>query len=189
MFASNYWRVTHMARNYDGVPMCIMHSQLSFATGATAFVQIKWTKGKSNPFIELDKTNWHFPPDMQVQFSIKLDNDHHEFVGVSKIDSKRGGMSVLVTYLMEEGNDWLDAFASSEAMTINFQSGNEPRWSLKMAGSRDATKSFRACVKILGDTSPAPQATSPVPQAPPTSPIPDANPVQTVPVKPKGEKI
>jgi hypothetical protein len=91
MFASNYWRVTHMAHNYDGKPMCIMHSQLSFASGGTAFVQIKWTEGKSNPFIELDKTNWHFPPDLQVPFSIKLDNGQHEFVGVSKIDAKRGG--------------------------------------------------------------------------------------------------
>ena len=175
-----------MARNDDGKPMCIMQSQISLTNGSTGFVSIKWIKGHSNPFIQLAKTNWQFAPDLQVPFSIKLDKGSREFVGVSKSYSHS---SLIYTHLMDEGNDWLDAFASSEAMTINFQSGNEPRWSLKMAGSRDATKSFRACVKILGDTSPAPQATSPVPQAPPTSPIPDANPAQTVPVKPKGEKI
>jgi len=189
MFASNYWRVTHMARNNDGKSMCIMHSQLSFASGATAFVQIKWVKGRSNPFIELDKTNWHFPSDMQVPFSIKLDNGPHEFVGVSKTDSKRG-MSILLTYPLEEGSDFLDAFASAEAITISFPNGNEPRWSVKMAGSRDATRSFRSCVKILGENENS-AATSPVPQAPSTSPIPDVpNPVQTVPIKkPKGDSI
>src|SRR5215831_946088 len=90
MFASSYWRVTHMARNYDGKPMCIMSSQISFTNGTTAYVQIKWVKGRSNPFIELDKTNWQFPPDLQVLFSIKLDNGQHEFVGVSKTDPKGG---------------------------------------------------------------------------------------------------
>ena len=163
-----------MARNDDGVPMCIMQSQISLTNGSTGLVSIKWTKEHSNPFIQLDKTNWHFPPDIQVPFSIKLDNGQHEFVGVSKTVSKLK-RSLIFTYETEEVSDFLEPLASSEAMTINFQGGNEPPWSVKMAGSRDATKSFRACVKILGDTSPAPQATSPVPQAPP---IPDANPAQ-----------
>src|SRR5215831_8495626 len=84
MFASNYWRVTHMARNDDGKPMCIMQSQISLTNGSTGFVSIKWVKGQSYPFIQLAKTNWQFAPDLQVPFSIQLDNASREFVGVSK---------------------------------------------------------------------------------------------------------
>jgi hypothetical protein len=177
MFAGNCWRVTHMARNYDGQPMCIMTSQLSFTTSltssGTAYVHIKSVKGKSNPFIQLNKLNWHFPPDMQVPHSINLDNGRRELVGVSKTDPPNG-LTILLTTMMEDGSVFLDDFASSETMTIDFQNGNEPRWSVKMAGSRDATKSFRSCVKMIADEiTPEPQApTCPVPQTP-TSPVPD----------------
>src|SRR5262249_24449241 len=97
-------RVTHMARNDDGKPTCIMQSQISFTNGATAFVVIKWTKGQSNRFIQLSKTNWQFAPDLQVPFSIKLDNGSREFVGVSKTYSHS---SLIYTHLIDEGNDWL----------------------------------------------------------------------------------
>ena len=36
MFAKGYWRVTHMARNSDGNPMCIMNRQISLSNGNTA---------------------------------------------------------------------------------------------------------------------------------------------------------
>jgi len=95
----------------------------------------------------------------------------------------------------DEGSDWLDNFASSETMTINFRSGNEPQWSVKMVGSRDALKSFQSCTKTLAEnvaTSPQAKPTSPVPDVPDASssqPAP-TSPVQTVPIKkPKGESI
>jgi hypothetical protein len=107
MFAKGYWRVTHMARNNDGNPMCIMQSQISFAKGATGFVMIKWIKG--SPFIHLGKNNWQFPPDMQVPFSINLDNGRREFVGVSKIPADSKSSAVVTNTLKDEtGNGWLD---------------------------------------------------------------------------------
>jgi hypothetical protein len=193
MFASNYWRVTHIARNNDGNPMCMMSSQISFPGGATGSVMIKLVKG--SPFIHLTKTNWQFPTDMQVPFSINLDNGRHEFFGTSKKFPNFKFNFIVTNVLKDEAdNGWLDDFASSETMTINFRNGNEPRWSVKMAGSRDASKSFQSCIKTLAENA----ATSP--QATPTSPVPDVpdgssqpaptNPVQTVPIKkPKGDSI
>jgi hypothetical protein len=75
-------------------------------------------------------------------------------------------MSILVTYPIEEGSDFLDAFASSGAVTVSFQTGNEPPWSIKMAGSHGAVKAFRSCVdKLIGEDKNK-EATSPVTQAP-----------------------
>jgi hypothetical protein len=131
----------------------------------------------------------------QVPFSINLDNGRHEFFGTSKKFPNFKFNFIVTNVLKDEAdNGWLDDFASSETMTINFRNGNEPRWSVKMAGSRDASKSFQSCIKTLAENA----ATSP--QATPTSPVPDVpdgssqpaptNPVQTVPIKkPKGDSI
>jgi hypothetical protein len=92
----------------------------------------------------------------------------------------------------DEGDDgWLDNFAASKTMIINFRNGNETQWSVKMTGSRDALKAFRSCVKSLDETgASAPQATSPVPNDVPGSQPAPTNPVQTVPIKkPKGDSI
>ena len=91
----------------------------------------------------------------------------------------------------EVDSGWLDAFASSGTMTVNFPNGNEPKWSVKMAGSRDALKSFRSCIKILAENGTPVLSTSPVPDVPDASsqPVP-TNPVQTIPIKkPKGDSI
>jgi ketosteroid isomerase-like protein len=175
LFARNYWVVTHMAHSNEGKPMCLMTSQISFGTSllnsGNAYVRIKWEKGRSSPFIQLDKMNWHFPQDMQVPYTINFDNGHRDFVGVSKIHPAIG-ITVLLTGAMEDGNAFLDDFSHSETMTINFDNGNEPKWNVKMAGSRDATKAFRSCVKGLGEEDKPQATTSPVPQTP-TSPVPD----------------
>jgi hypothetical protein len=198
LFAGNYWRVTHMAHNFDDKPMCIMHSQLSFTNSTTGnstvgSVMIKSIKGNLNPSIQLSK-DWHFPSDIQVPFSVDFDNVRREFVGVSKNNPVKSKVSVIMADVSadDDNNGWLEAFASSETMTITFRTGNEPKWSVKMAGSREALKSFRSCIKSLEkDTSPVPQATSPVPEVPDASsqPVP-TNPVKTVPTKrPKGDSI
>jgi hypothetical protein len=117
-----------------------------------------------------------------------------EFVGVSKNRAAYKTSHIIASVVKDEGDGWLDDFASSEAMTINFRSGDEPKWSVKMAGSRDASKSFRSCIKTLAENA----ATSL--QAIPSSPVPDVpdassqpaptSPVQTVPIKkPKGDSI
>jgi hypothetical protein len=182
MFARNYWRVTHMARSNDGTPMCIMQSQISLANDATGFVFIKWTKGHKNPFINLTKTNWHFSPDLQVPFSLILDSGRVDFAGMTKTSETR---SHLLTFEMEEVAGLLDDLAASEKLIINFN-GTEPQWTIKMAGSRDATKAFRSCVKAL-DADGSPVATSPVPADPE---IISPKPVPTMPIKKrKGESI
>ena len=136
--------------------------------------------------------NWRFSPDVQVPFSVILDKGRREFFGISRVATTNNNIiQAIVT--ADEGDNWLDDFASSEAMTVKFHSGNEPQWPVKMAGSRDASKAFRSCVKTLPENgAPAPQATSPVPNdTPDTSSQPaPTSPVQTVPVKkPKGESI
>jgi len=93
-----------------------------------------------------------------VPFSVTLDNGRYELVGTSKTDPSNG-LSVILTPGTEEGKEYLEAFASSETMIINFENGDEPRWNVKMAGSRDATKVFRTCVKGLGEED-KPQATT-----------------------------
>ena len=97
-------------------------------------------------YLWLGKTNWNILPDIQVQFSVNLDKDRREFVGVST--KLVGGVKSIGFMTSDVDNDWLDDFSSSEAMTINFH-GNEPKWSVKMAGNRDATKAFRSCIKSL----------------------------------------
>jgi hypothetical protein len=60
-----------------------MQSQMTFTHGVTGFVMIKWQKGQPNPFIQLGKTNWRFSNDLQVPFSIKLDNGQKRVVTVA----------------------------------------------------------------------------------------------------------
>jgi hypothetical protein len=190
MFASNYWRVTHIAHNSMGVSMCNMQSQMTFAHGITGFVMIKWQKGQPNPFIQLGKTNWRFSNDLQVPFSIKLDNGHREFVGVSTIPATAPNSIVLLANVAkDEGDGWLDNFAASKTMIINFRNGNEPQWPVKMTGSRDASKAFRSCLKSLENGASPEASTSPVPDVPNESSAP-TSPVQMVPIKkPKGDSI
>jgi len=194
MFAGNYWRVKHIARTADGNPMCMMSSQISFADGSTGFVIIMWSREK--PSIHLSKSNWHFPSDMQVPFSVNFDNGRRELFGVSRKPANPRSHSGIFTFISKDETDdgWLGDFASSETMTIKFRNGNEPQWSVKMAGSRDASKSFQSCIKILAETlatSPQPKPTSPVPDVPDASSQPaPTNPVQTAPIKkPKGDSI
>ena len=165
MFASNYWRVTHMVRNNDGNPMCNMQSQLAF-NNSTGWVMIKWTKGQPNPFVHLSKTSWHFADNIQVPFSVSFDNNRRELFAVSKNTNAANYSHIIAQVTKDEGNldNWLDNFASSETMTINFRSGNERQWSVKMTGSRDASKSFQSCLKAIETgTTPVPQAGSDIP--------------------------
>jgi hypothetical protein len=189
MFAKDYWRVTHIARDPSGNPVCIMQSQISFTDGPTGFVFIMRAKGKSNVY--LTKTSWQFTPDVQVPFSVNLDNGRRELFGVSKKSAHSKFDGIIASASKDEiDGDWLENFASSRTMTITFHSGNEPKWSVKMAGSREATNSFRSCVKVLAeDGTPAQAPTSPVPDVSdaPSQPAP-TNPVQTV-KKPKGDNI
>jgi hypothetical protein len=161
MFASNYWRVTMANAN----PFCIMQSQISFADGPNGVVNIWWAKG--NLSIYVAKTSWQFPSDMQVPFSINLDNGRREIFGVSKklAPLKFSGINA------EIDDGWLDNFAASETMTVTFHDGNEPQWSFNLTDSRDALKSFRSCIKGFAESG---AATSPVPQAPSTSPVAEA---------------
>jgi hypothetical protein len=190
MFAKNYWRVTHVARNSSGNPVCMMQSQISFTDGPTGFVFIMSTKAKLNVY--LTKTNWQFTSDVQVPFSVNLDSGRRELFGVSKKSANSKFDGIIASASKDEiDGDWLEDFASSRTMTITFRSGNEPQWSVKMAGSRGATNSFRSCIKLLGKTETSdPQATSPVPEDPDT-PFPGpTKPVPTVPIKkPKGDSI
>ena len=67
--------------------MCMMQSQITFnpsSSNSVSFVQIKWINGYSYPAVHLSRSNWHFPPDMQLPLSITLDNAPYEFVGVSR---------------------------------------------------------------------------------------------------------
>ena len=107
-----------------------------------------------------------------MPFSVTLDNGRYELVGTSKTDPSNG-LSVILTPGTEEGKEYLEAFASSETMIINFENGDEPRWNVKMAGSRDATKVFRTCVKGLGEEDKPQATTSPATPQTPTSPVPD----------------
>ena len=81
MFAKGYWRVTHMARNSDRNPMCIMGRQISLGNSAGS-VSIKWAMG--HLFIEFSKSNWRFSSDKQVPFSVIFDKSRHEFYGTSR---------------------------------------------------------------------------------------------------------
>jgi hypothetical protein len=189
MFAGNYWRVTHMACNNDGNPMCMMHSQTTFGDGSVGVVEIKWVK--AYPFINLSKTNWHFSPDLQVPFTVTLDSGSRIFVGVSKNAATVPNTMLFANVVSDEGSGWLEAFASSGTMTITFHNGNEPKWSIKMAGSRNAAQSFRSCIKLLDENgAPAPQATSPVDDPDASSQPAPSKPVPTAPIKkPKGDSI
>jgi hypothetical protein len=192
MFAGNYWRVTHIARNTGGIPMCSMQSQISLPNNAVGYVMIKWSTQFPHPSLQLSKTNWRFPSDMQVPFSIDLDNGRRQFVGVSRVNTNIKNTFIEVAIGADEGNgSWLDDFASSGTMTIKF-SGNEPQWTVKMAGSRDAAKSFRSCLNRLNENGPPDERpTSPVPDVPDTSSqFGTPKPVPTVPIrKPKGDSI
>jgi hypothetical protein len=121
-----------------------------------------------------------------VPFSVIPDKGRREFFGISRVATTNNNI-ILAIVTADEGDTWLDDFASSETMTVKFHSGNEPQWPVKMAGSRDASKAFRSCVKTLPENgAPAP---SPVPDVPESQPAP-TNPVPTVPIKkPKGERI
>jgi hypothetical protein len=151
-------------------------------------VSILYAKRSVTLFVS--KTSWHFSPDTQVPLLVSLDNGQRDLFGTAKQILKFSGIHA-------DGidEDWLEEFASSRKMTITFK-GNEPQWTVKMAGSRDATKSFRSCMKILSEDATA--STTPVPdnsgdvssEATPTSPVPtEPKKVQTVPVNPKGDAI
>jgi hypothetical protein len=189
MYAGGYWKVVHVARNSDGVPMCMMQSQITFnhsSSNSVGFVQIKWINSYSYPAIHLSRPNWHFPPDMQLPLSITLDSTPYEFVGVSRnANFKQSIVQIVMT--KDDGGDWLGNFASAETMTIAFRSGNEPQWSVKMTGSRKAYESFQSCIKLLEKKASPQETTSPVPEN--TQPVP-TSPVPTVPIKkPKGDSI
>jgi hypothetical protein len=181
LFSSGYWRVIRIAHSDYGFPFCKLVTQISStANSAIAYVVIGWNKGATGPYIHLNKTNWQFPIDLQIPFSITLDSGTHEFFGVARQTAKMLGTHVFSEVMVDDS--WLEEFASSENMTVTFK-GNEPKWTVKMAGSRAAEKQLRACVKGLSEETATTQSTSPVPN--------DDEPkkVQTVPIKPKGDGI
>ena len=137
MYAGGYWKVVHVARNSDGVPMCMMQSQITFnpsSSNSVGFVQIKWINSYSYPAIHLSRPNWHFPPDMQLPFpSLSI---MHLMMACRDANFKQSIVEIVMT--KDDGGDWPGNFASAETMTIAFRSGNEPQWSVKMTGSRKA---------------------------------------------------
>lgn len=47
---------------------------------------------------------------------------------------------------------FLKVLGDAEEMTISFPQGNEPQWTVKMDGSRNAAGSFEQCIAALGNT-------------------------------------
>jgi hypothetical protein len=103
--------IVKLAARYKLPAVYAYRSIVIIANNATGFVLIKWVQGRSNPFIQLAKTNWQFPADLQVPFSVDLDNGGRQFVGVSKSLATK---SIIVTHDMDEGSGWLSDFASSK---------------------------------------------------------------------------
>jgi len=63
--------------------------------------------------------NWRFSPDVQVPFSVILDKGRREFFGISRVATTNNNIiQAIVT--ADEGDNGLDDFASSEAMTVKF---------------------------------------------------------------------
>ena len=50
---------------------------------------------------------------------------------------------------------FLEEFSTADEMVISFKGGNEPPWTLSMAGTRKASEVFMQCVSQIDESIPA----------------------------------
>ena len=184
IYGGGNWATYHMAKNAGGKPMCMITGAWTFRDGAKSDVMLKYSN-EHGLFMHLSKTTWSFEPGLDVTLAISFDGGYREGTG-NTTKSQTTGQPMLETSIpsnVVEG--FLEDFANARMMTITFKSGNEPPWSGRMDGSRDAVKAFTDCMTSIIIVGAAARATSPVgPKA--TSPV---APKAISPVAPKSQPV
>jgi hypothetical protein len=178
LVTSGYWSTHIVHQSSNGTPMCLMRASWRADSGAEGQVYVKYADG--DVFFHIFKSNWRFAAGIEVPLAVTFDSGVRKATGTT-IKAAGGTSMIEVEVQKEHAGRILADFAESNVMTIDFLSGNEPRWIANMYGSRIATGWFMRCVKHIngGGTAtspvdPGPQASSPVgPPKPskPTTPV------------------
>jgi hypothetical protein len=131
-----------------GTPICGMQ-----VVGRDAKMFVKYTGG--DVFIQIMKLGWRIPQGTEIPGYVAFDtSDHLPFVGSGRTVDGVGIVEVKVTAGTEA--DFLHEFGEASTFTIGFDAGTQPPMVANMAGSRDATTTFRRCMTFL-DAQPAQQ--------------------------------
>jgi hypothetical protein len=134
-----FWSTFVSTSIETGAPICGMQ-----VLGNNSSLMVKYSG--SDIFIQVFKIGWSIPDKTPIPLYLAFDNGpqfHAE--GVSGKDARDGAS--YVEFWIKDGGEakFLDQFSEADKMIVGFDTGTQPPFGVKMAGSRTAADVFRLC--------------------------------------------
>jgi hypothetical protein len=145
LYSSGSWNVWLDAANDNGDRMCTMDAEFARASG---WAYVKWT-ARGGGFLQAWKPTWRLPDGSTVPMSVT-------FTGFEVIsppitgEAKALNNGSAISFNIKDLPSFLQLFGYANKMTIDFPRSNEPQWTLKMDGGRDAVRAFERCIAAPG---------------------------------------
>ena len=173
LYSGGWWEVSHGTGN-KGSPMCVMTYKV--LTNGVKGVHVKWTE-RNGTFFEVFKSTWRTPIGSTVPMFVTFDHYDSDVQEHTFIATALASRPQLIGSIISEDEVvlFLKRFGDAETMTVVFPAGNEPEWSVPMAGSRNAAGAFERCIAAIRRAAPTqpllrtapPQRTRAVLRSPP----------------------
>ena len=180
LLVSGYWT----SYQTDDAQICGMYVRL---TGASVrAIHIKFVRGTHQLFIMLFKTDWRFPnTGVQLTANFSIDNKKLAAPGWAASEQVSNTTINSVRFFVDPAytNGFLADLAAGNWLYVDFNEGNEPRWSAPLIGTREVATSFAKCIIAMGGLQQRPPQTATQPYDPKTEPLPTI-PVPTQPATP-----
>jgi hypothetical protein len=160
----------HGGTTNAGVRTCA----LGASAGGDRLIMIQYYAGEQTLHVRLARRSWQIADGARVSVRSRVGDR----LFVSNAEPRGSEIRWFIT--SDTMDDWEIAFRASAVMQVEFLTGNEPPWTISLAGSARAIANLRTCIRALADmggaTTPGWAAPAPPPPPAPTTPGSSATP-------------
>ena len=153
--SNGWWDVWYGTSDRDGKPMCEMTAKYDWDDGASGKVSVKWDE-QGGARWQVWKSKWRISQGSTVPMSVTFIDFNRQAPQPQTItaDAKTINERSLISFDINKDDlvPFLKMFGDAVNMTIGFLQGNEPQWTVKMDGSRNAVGAFEQCIADIRST-------------------------------------
>lgn len=180
-YRAGAWRAFD-GKNSQGQLICGMASE---AAPDGRQLSIRRVIGGNGLMIYAAKPSWNIPPGTTIPASLQVGSE-------TQFTVQGSGQANEVAFPIapDQVVSFMGAFRSGEQMALSFPAGNEPPWTLSLAGSDAVNHTFERCITDLSARAGVPVGGPPFgPEAPGTQPFGQAptQPFGQAPTQPVGQ--
>jgi hypothetical protein len=146
---AGYWSASYSASNSEGLPMCVMQSDMDLRGGGNASLMFKYTPG-GQLFAHVFKTGWQIPKDTVLSVALVFDGGEPWATKAARGSSWDSNTGLIAFVIRNDSvQAFLTEFGEANSMKLQFTDGTERPWSFNMIGSKEVSLAFAECIVAI----------------------------------------